>query len=65
MISIKNKAAIQKMVEAGKRLSAIFSLLPSMITPGRSTLDIDRWIEDMLIKQGLSSRMKVYRLMMW
>lgn len=60
MIPIKNKMAIQKMAEAGKRLSAIFDMMPSVLKPGQATLALDRWIEEMLVAQGLTSRMKGY-----
>jgi methionyl aminopeptidase len=61
MISIKNKSAIQKMVEAGKRLSSIFSKLPTVLDVGRSTLEVDHWIARMLVEKGLTSRMKGYQ----
>ncbi len=61
MITIKNKAAILKMIEAGKRLASIFLELPTVIAVGKSTADIDAWIEKSLLKKGLTSRMKGYQ----
>lgn len=60
MITIKNKAAIMKMMEAGKRLRSIFSELPVMISAGKTTADIDTWIEKSIVAKGLVSRMKGY-----
>lgn len=60
MITIKSKAAIAKMIEAGKRLTSIFSELPTVISVGKTTAEIDTWIEKSIIDKGLTSRMKGY-----
>lgn len=56
MITIKNKAAFQKMEEAGKLLSEIFELIPGILKPGITTLFIDSWIQDELSKRKLVSK---------
>ncbi len=61
MITIKNKAAIAKMEEAGRFLSQIFSLAPAIVRPGMSTLDIDVWMEEKQREYGLTSKMKGYK----
>ncbi|MCL4229558.1 type I methionyl aminopeptidase [Candidatus Dependentiae bacterium] len=61
MITIKNKAAIAKMEEAGKRLATIFDKLPSIIEVGLSTLAIDAWIEERQRQYGLVSKSKGYK----
>jgi methionyl aminopeptidase len=60
MITLKNKASIAKMQEAGQRLVEIFEHLPSMLLPGKSTLDIDSWIAIELAKKELTSKTKGY-----
>lgn len=61
MITIKNKASIQKMEEAGRLLSHIFQDLTSFIRPGITTLEIDQWIAQQQRKHSLVSTMKGYR----
>lgn len=61
MITIKNKAAIAKMEEAGKRLAAIFVDLPMIIRPGITTLEIDAWIERKQKEADLVSKSKGYK----
>jgi methionyl aminopeptidase len=61
MIVIKNKDSIRKMQEAGKLLSSIFDVIPSIIHAGMSTLQLDQWIEQQLCSKGLISKMKGYR----
>lgn len=60
MIVIKNKAAIQKMAEAGKLLHEIFENVSSVIKPGVSTLFIDSWIEKQMIMRSLAPKCKGY-----
>lgn len=61
MITIKNKSAIAKMEEAGKRLAAIFDRLPSIIEVGSTTFAIDAWIEKRQQQLGLVSKSKGYK----
>jgi methionyl aminopeptidase len=61
MITIKNKVAISKMEEAGKRLSAIFEELPSIICSGMSTLELNDWIESKQREYQLVSKSKGYK----
>jgi methionyl aminopeptidase len=58
MITIKNKVALQKMEKAGQLLATIFADLSAQIIPGKTTLEIDRWIDDQLIKSNLESTTK-------
>lgn len=60
MITIKNKASIQKMAEAGQRLSRLFEELAPIVVVGASTQEIDSWIEKKLSEFGLLSKMKGY-----
>jgi methionyl aminopeptidase len=60
MIVIKNKLAIMKMEEAGKRLATIFNEVAAQVIAGKSTLQLDAWISNQLITHGLESRMKGY-----
>lgn len=60
MITIKNRASIAKMHEAGQRLAHIFQELPSRLMPGISTLDIDSWISLEIKKNHLVSKMLGY-----
>ncbi len=60
MITIKNKASIQKMEEAGARLSEILYEVSSLVIEGNSTMFINNWIEQQLKKHDLVSRMKGY-----
>jgi methionyl aminopeptidase len=61
MITIKNKASLQKMEEAGRLLSHIFEDLVPVVRPGVSTLEIDQWIGEQLRRHNLVSAMKGYR----
>jgi len=60
MITLKNKASIAKMEEAGQLLVEIFDALPIIMKPGMSTLDIDSWIAVELKKRNLTSKTKGY-----
>lgn len=60
MITIKNKASIRKMEEAGKLLSQVVEGAGTLMLPGISTLEIDAWIERELTKRGLVPRCKGY-----
>lgn len=60
MITIKNKASIQKMEQAGARLSAILEEASSVVVEGNSTMFVNNWIEQQLKKHDLVSRMKGY-----
>lgn len=60
MISIKNRQGLQKMVTAGKRLAPLFKLLYDYIKPGITTAQIDQFIAQYLLKQGMISCTKGY-----
>ncbi len=60
MITIKNKASIRKMEEAGRRLSSIFTELKTIVIAGMSTQQIDQIIEEKLRKLSLVSKSKGY-----
>lgn len=61
MITLKNKASIRKMEEAGQLLLQIFDGLEGVIKPGVTTGEVDAWIESQIVKFGLTSRTKGYR----
>ncbi len=61
MITIKNNLAIAKMEEAGKRLANLFKDLVDQVTPGKTTLQLDGWIDAQLTALGLESKTKGYR----
>ena len=61
MITIKNKASIAKMEQAGKLLSEVFDGVASLIRSGVSTLELDAWIDNQLRAKGLVSKTKGYR----
>ena len=61
MITIKNKAAIHKMEEAGRLLLEIFDQIPNILKPGLNTLELDAWIEEQQKLRNLVSKMKGYR----
>lgn len=60
MITVKNKASILKMEEAGKLLAQICENIVSLIKPGISTLELDNWIADQLKNNNLVSKTKGY-----
>lgn len=60
MIIIKNKTAIQKMRTAGKFLAQIMKDVESSIVYGKSTLEIDSFIEKQMLKIGLKPVCKGY-----
>lgn len=61
MIIIKNKTAIKKMEEAGKKLASIFEHMHAQLRPGVSTLSLNDWIEGQLKQEGMRSKTKGYR----
>ncbi|MCL5875517.1 MAG: type I methionyl aminopeptidase [Candidatus Dependentiae bacterium] len=61
MITIKNKAAIHKMEEAGHLLLEIFDQIPNILKSGLNTLELDAWIEEQQKLRNLVSKMKGYR----
>ncbi len=60
MITIKNKASIRKMEQAGTLLAEMFKEITPLIKPGISTLELDQAIEALIIKKDLQSRTKGY-----
>lgn len=60
MIFIKDTFAIKKMVEVGKRLSAVFVELSDVVKAGCSTVYVDTWIEKRLESAKLQTEMKGY-----
>jgi methionyl aminopeptidase len=61
MITIKNKASLRKMAEAGKQLALICRELETRIRSGVSTLALDAWIDQELTKRGLKSKTKGFK----
>ncbi len=60
MITIKNKASIRKMEQAGVLLAEIFKEITPLIKSGVTTLELDQAIEALIFKKDLQSRMKGY-----
>lgn len=60
MITIKNKAALRKMYQAGQLLAELFEELTPIIQSGITTSEIEDWIEKRLKEKGLVSKMKGY-----
>ena len=60
MIIIKNKRAIEKMRTAGHLLSQILDNLRPLIKEGISTLKIDAFVEDEILRSGLAPECKGY-----
>ena len=52
MITIKNDSQIQKMRKAGKLLAGLFDEISKIIKPGISTLELDKFAYDYIIKHG-------------
>jgi len=61
MITIKNKASLQKMAQAGKQLAEICHALEPRICSGVSTLALDAWIDQEITKRGLKSKTKGFK----
>ncbi len=60
MITIKNKAAFEKMTVAGQLLALLFKHLAELVQAGISTLELDTWIACYLQKHNLMSQSKGY-----
>lgn len=58
MITIKNKASLRKMEEAGRLLAGIMRDIEVRICSGVSTLSLDAWIDQEMTKRGLKSKTK-------
>lgn len=61
MTEIKTPEQIQAMWEAGKLLAACHRELRKQIRPGVTTLEIDSFVENFLIRHGASAEQKGYR----
>lgn len=61
MITIKNKIAFEKMTAAGQKLAQLFHELEQVVVAGRSTLDVEAYIDRYLYAQGMVSQSKGYR----
>lgn len=60
MIKVKNKQALEKMKTAGQALAQIMDEVSSRLVPGATTLEIDRFIEKMMILRSLKPVCKGY-----
>ena len=60
MIVIKNKSEIDLMKKAGEVTADILKELPSVIRPGMSTKELDRWIEDYILRNDMKPAFKGY-----
>ncbi len=61
MIILKSEREIQQMAEAGKLLAACHKRLAKMIKPGITTMDIDRYVDAFLKKNGGKSEQYGYK----
>ena len=61
MIIFKSKREIEMMHEAGKILASCHKEIAKIITPGISTLEIDKFVEDYLAKWGATPEQKGYQ----
>lgn len=60
MIIIKNNSEIEYMKRAGKVVSNTLARLEEVIKPGISTAEIDRFAEELIVKQGAVPSFKGY-----
>lgn len=60
MITIKSKADIEKMHEAGKLLASVHKELRKRVKPGVSTLELDAFVEEYLKEHGATPEQKDY-----
>lgn len=60
MIIVKNKLEIELMRKSGRIVGEALNLVGEMIKPGISTLDIDRFLEEFITKQGAVPSFKGY-----
>ena len=60
MIVIKNKSEIELMIKAGEVTADILKELPSVIKPGMSTKELDKWIEDYILRHDMKPAFKGY-----
>lgn len=61
MILLKSKAELEVMRKAGKILALIIREIEKIITPGRSTAEVDRYAQELLRKENAVSAFKGYR----
>ncbi len=60
MIVIKNPSEIDLMIRAGEVTAEILRDLPSVIRPGMSTKELDKWIEDYILRNDMKPAFKGY-----
>ncbi len=60
MIVIKNKPSIEKMRVAGRLLAEVMEKVITFLQPGRSTMEINNFIEQHMLKVGLKPECKDY-----
>ena len=60
MIVIKNRSEIDLMKKAGEVTADILKELPSVIRPGMSTKELDKWIEDYILRNDMKPAFKGY-----
>lgn len=60
MIKIKDKLAISKMRKAGHLLAEIFEILKEQLLLGKTTLDLNNFIEDLMLERSLKPVCKGY-----
>ena len=60
MIVIKNQNEIDLMIKAGELTADILKELPSVIRPSMSTKELDKWIEDFILRNDMKPAFKGY-----
>ncbi|MDP4098344.1 type I methionyl aminopeptidase [Paenibacillus sp. P96] len=61
MITLKSEREIQQMHEAGKLLAACHREISKIIRPGITTMEIDRFVEDFLARNGATPEQKGFK----
>ncbi|MFV8829467.1 type I methionyl aminopeptidase [Alkalihalobacterium sp. APHAB7] len=61
MITLKSEREINQMSEAGKLLAACHKEIAKLIQPGITTMEIDQFVENFLMKNGATPEQKGYK----
>ena len=61
MIYLKSKEEIELMRHSGQLVALILSRLREMIAPGVTTLELDQWTENFILRHGATPAFKGYR----
>lgn len=61
MIRLKNAEQLARIRESCRLLAQLFQEVPDQVAEGRSTLDLDRWAEDWIVRHGGKPAFKHYQ----